>query len=95
MKMQEFTEKVKVESGQGFPQGDTVLIFEGLDIEKTDYEGKPRYKIVQGDKTFFAPPSLVSDLVKIFNSGVPKARVTRQGEGQRDTRYTVIGLNEQ
>jgi len=93
MKLAEFSKTEKIELGGGFPQGDTVLDLATIDVEKSEYNGKPNYKINNGAETFFCPKTVMRDLMELQAKGLSKARVTRTGKGKEDTRYTVLGLN--
>lgn len=93
MKLAEFSKTEKIELGGGFPQGDTVLDLSAIDVQKSEYDGKPNYKITSNGDTFFCPKTVMRDLMELQGRGIGKARVTRTGKGKEDTRYTVIGLN--
>lgn len=92
MKLADFSKTEKIELGGGFKQGDTILELTIIDVEASEFNGKPNYKIKSGAETFFCPKTVMRDLIKIQAEGSTKARVTRTGKGKEDTRYTVIGL---
>ena len=92
--MEDFLKTEEIEIGGGFPQGDTMLNLKQIDIEPSEYQSRPNFKITVGDKTYFAPKTVARDLREIFKQGVPFARVTRTGKAKDDTRYTVIGVNK-
>lgn len=90
MKLSDFSKTEKIELGGGFPQGDTILNLNEIDVETSEFNGKPNYKIKSGSETFFCPKTVMRELMDLQAKGATRARVTRTGKGKEDTRYTVI-----
>lgn len=96
MKLSEFAETEKIESAMtGLPQGDTFLKLEELDVDSvTTSDGNKRYKLTEGDKTYYVPPSVMEKIVEAQKEGLAEVRVTRSGTGKTDTNYTVVGVDK-
>lgn len=94
MKLSEFAKKEKIEIGTGFPQGDTFLDLNEIDVEKSDYEGRPTFKITYKDQIIFCPKSVIKQIMDFNDEGIKEVRVTRVGKSKEDTKYTVIGVDK-
>jgi hypothetical protein len=81
---------------EGFPQGDTFLNLEELDVSdsEADYDGQKRkvtlLKTKEG-KEYYCPKSVIKQLIECHMQGFKKARITRVGKTLNDTKYTVLG----
>ena len=85
--------------GSGLPQGDTFLDLEKTEFEETTYipldgPARPTTKIKTEDHEYFVPKSVVSELVKLAQTGKTKTRITRTGTTKNDTKYTVVSTEK-
>ena len=93
MNLKEYVEKTDFLSGKGLPEGDTYVDIAKTEVEEGEYEGKKTFRLVFPDKNECWVPRTVMGLIKkVAGEGFAFARVTRQGKGKEDTRYTVIGV---
>lgn len=83
--------------GETLPEGDTYFNTEKTQVEEiqTEWEGKQktRYKLTEGEKTYFVGVKVMDGLKTQIKKGFTKVRVTRGGEG-KNTTYTVVGIKE-
>ena len=93
MKLDEFF-KTENLSG-GLPEGDTYLDLEDIEIEKTKFKDdkgieKDRYFLHKKEEKegFYISKIVLLELKKHIGKA-KRVRITRNGTGQKDTRYTV------
>ena len=92
MNLKSFVEGKEFSTGSGLPEGDTNLDVGRVQVSEDEYEGKIRYKLVDGDKVYFVPKTVMKGIQQVVAEGKKTARVTRQGLTMNDTSYTVVGV---
>ena len=79
---------------KGLPQGDTVIDLVDTDFSEEEFDGKRTTKVILSTgQVYFLPDSVMAKITAIGALGRKKARVTRNGFGMTDTKYTVVGLD--
>jgi hypothetical protein len=94
--LKQFVENQVFES-KGFPQGDTFFNLETATVERTEVEfngtKQIKFLIIEGDKSYMAPPNVFKDIKAAAVAGFKRVRITRTGLGKEGTKYTTIGVN--
>ena len=104
MKAEKYFEQNKIESDfEKLPVGDTYIDLSTLDIEETtkNFNGVEKqrwnlsFKNKKGeDKEFEVGKQIIRGIQDCVDLGSPFVRITRQGTGREDTKYTVTAVEE-